>query len=140
MNSFCFSLVIWDEHAYSCSMKYLYSRKFYIRRNNNKVNSIETGRIVIADLLPLSDLGKCMYTTLFQLMMIKFYRHYLIYEYNFTFLPFYMTHTLCKMCPNTEIFLICIFPHLDWIRRYSVRMRENTDQKKLRIWTLFTQW
>ena len=23
---------------------------------------------------------------------------------------------------------------------YSVRMRENTDQKKLRIWTLFTQW
>ena len=29
------------------------------------------------------------------------------------------------MCPNTEIFL--------------VRMRENTDQKKLRIWTLFTQ-
>ena len=40
------------------------------------------------------------------------------------------------------------FPHSDWIRRdirilrispYSVRMRENTDQKKLRIWTLFTQ-
>ena len=26
--------------------------KFYIRRNNNKVNSIETGRIVIADLIP----------------------------------------------------------------------------------------
>ena len=23
---------------------------------------------------------------------------------------------------------------------YSVRMRENTDQKKLRIWTTFTQW
>ena len=23
---------------------------------------------------------------------------------------------------------------------YSVRMWENTDQKKLRIWTLFTQW
>ena len=22
----------------------------------------------------------------------------------------------------------------------SVRMRENTDQKKIRIWTLFTQW
>ena len=28
------------------------SRKFYIRRNNNKVDSIETGRIVIAHLLP----------------------------------------------------------------------------------------
>ena len=27
-------------------------RKFYIRRNNNKVNSKETGRIVIAHLLP----------------------------------------------------------------------------------------
>ena len=30
-----------------------------------------------------------------------------------------------------------------WILRvspYSVRMWENTDQKKLRIWTLFTQW
>ena len=25
------------------------------------------------------------------------------------------------------------------ISLYSVRMRENTDQKKLRIWTLFTQ-
>ena len=24
--------------------------------------------------------------------------------------------------------------------RYSVQMRENTDQKKLRVWTLFTQW
>ena len=23
---------------------------------------------------------------------------------------------------------------------YSVRIQENTDQKKLRIWTLFTQW
>ena len=27
-------------------------RKFDIRRNNNKVDSIETGRIVIVDLLP----------------------------------------------------------------------------------------
>ena len=30
----------------------LRSRKFYIRRNNNKVDSIKTGRIVIAHLLP----------------------------------------------------------------------------------------
>ena len=28
------------------------TRKFYIRRNNNKVDSIETGRMVIAHLLP----------------------------------------------------------------------------------------
>ena len=26
------------------------------------------------------------------------------------------------------------------ISPYSVRMRENTDQKRLRIWTLFMQW
>ena len=26
------------------------------------------------------------------------------------------------------------------ISSYSVRMRENTEQKKLRIWTFFTQW
>ena len=32
-------------------------------------------------------------------------------------------------------------PYSDTFRifPYSVRMRENTDQKKLRIWTLFTQ-
>ena len=32
-------------------------------------------------------------------------------------------------CPNTEFFLVRIF-------LYSVRIQENTDQKKLRIWTL----
>ena len=36
-----------------------------------------------------------------------------------------------EKCPDTEFFLS--------ISRYSVRMRENTDQKKLRTWTLFTQ-
>ena len=38
--------------------KSLKARKFFIRRNNNKVNSIETEHIVIADLLPRSDLEK----------------------------------------------------------------------------------
>ena len=42
------------------------------------------------------------------------------------------------------IFMVCIFPDSDWIRRdteylYSVQMWENTDQKKHRIWALFTQ-
>ena len=41
--------------------------------------------------------------------------------------------TLPEKCPNTEFFLVCIF-------LYSVQIQENTDQKKLRIWTLFTQW
>ena len=35
--------------------------------------------------------------------------------------------------PNTELFLVRIFLYSDWIQ-------ENTDQKQLRIWTLFTQW
>ena len=33
---------------------------------------------------------------------------------------------LCEKCPNTEIYL--------------VRIRENKDQEKLRIWILFTQY
>ena len=36
------------------------TRKFYIRRNNNNVDSIETGRIVIGHLFPWSDLEKYM--------------------------------------------------------------------------------
>ena len=40
---------------------------------------------------------------------------------------------LREKCPHTEVFLVRIFP-------YSVRIRENTDQKKLRFWTLFTQY
>ena len=43
-----------------------------------------------------------------------------------------MYPTLREKCPNTEFFLVSIFLYLDWIQ-------ENTDQKKLRIWILFTQ-
>ena len=43
-----------------------------------------------------------------------------------------MRLSLPEKCPNTEFFLIRIFPH-------SARIRENTDQKKLRLWTHFTQ-
>ena len=39
------------------------------------------------------------------------------------------TRTLRKKCPNTEFFLGRIFP-------YSVRMREDMDQKKVLIWAL----
>ena len=54
--------------------------------------------------------------------------------------------TLREKCPNTEFFLVRVFPLSDWIWRdtsispYSVQIRENTNQKKLCIWTLFTQW
>ena len=35
--------------------------EFYIRRNNNKVDSVEIGHIFISDLFPWSDLEKCIY-------------------------------------------------------------------------------
>ena len=44
--------------------------------------------------------------------------------------------------PNTEFFPVRIFLH-SGLRRKSphlVRMRRNTDQRRLRIWTLFMQW
>ena len=60
-----------------------------------------------------------------------------------TSLPYW---SLPEKCPNTEILLVRIFLYSDWIRRftelspYSVRIQKNTDQKKLPIWILFTQW
>ena len=41
-----------------------------------------------------------------------------------------LLYSLREKCPNMEVLLVRIFP-------YSVRMRKNTDQKKLCIWTLF---
>ena len=40
--------------------------------------------------------------------------------------------SLREKCPNPELFLVRIFQYSDW-------KQENTDQKQLRIWTLFTQ-
>ena len=46
--------------------------------------------------------------------------------------------------PNKEFFLFCIFPYWteygDLMSKspYSVRIRENTYQEKLRVWTIFT--
>ena len=57
-----------------------------------------------------------------------------------------VTKSLCEKCPNTEVFLVCIFPiwtecgNLQSKCPYSVWIRKDTDQKKLCIWTLFTQW
>ena len=54
--------------------------------------------------------------------------------------------TLYEKCPNTEFFW-SVFSRIwteygDLLRKspYSVRIRENTDQKKLRSWTFFSQW
>ena len=44
-----------------------------------------------------------------------------------------------EKCPNTEFFLVCIsrirteYGEIRSISPYSVRMRENADQKKLRV-------
>ena len=52
---------------------------------------------------------------------------------------------LREKCPNTEFFwsiFSCIWTeYRDLFRKspYSIRIQENTDQKKLRIWILFTQ-
>ena len=46
-------------------------------------------------------------------------------------LPFSTYTTLREKCPNTEFFRVHIFAYADWIR-------ENTDQEKRCIWTLFT--
>ena len=42
-----------------------------------------------------------------------------------------IAHTRCEMCPNTEFFLVLIFPHLDWIRRdtsYLSVLRPNAGK------------
>ena len=56
-------------------------------------------------------------------------------------------HRAFKSGSNTEFFFwsvfSCIAAEYGDLRRkspYSVRMQENTAQRKLRIWTLFTQW
>ena len=53
----------------------------------------------------------------------------------------------CEICPNTEFFLVRIFPHSDWIWRdakyisvFSSNARKYGPEKNLCIWTLFTQW
>ena len=46
-------------------------------------------------------------------------------KYYWCSFKYYQTLALRKKCPNTEFFLVRIFQH--------------SDQKKLRIWTLFTQ-
>ena len=52
----------------------------------------------------------------------------------------------CEKCPDTEFFWSVFFRiwtkygDLLYKSPNSVRIRENTDQKKLHIWTLFTQW
>ena len=62
------------------------------------------------------------------------------------YLAFIVYQTLREKCPHTEFFwsvFSCIRTEYRDLYRKSphlVRIQENTDQKKLLIWTLFTQW
>ena len=52
----------------------------------------------------------------------------------------HMLTTLLEKCPNTDFFSGSYFPIFGLNTEiYSVGIQENTDQKNLRIWTLFTQ-
>ena len=49
-----------------------------------------------------------------------------IYFYEAHVLKSWLYLPLCEMCPNTESFLVRIFPHLDWIRsgtKFSTRKK-----------------
>ena len=54
--------------------------------------------------------------------------------------------SLREKCPKMEFFLVCSLLYSDRIWRFTSWSsvfslnKENTDQKKLRIWTLFAQW
>ena len=61
------------------------------------------------------------------------------------FYSFYYRLAMREKCPNTDFFPVRIFRirteygEIWSISPYSIRMRKNTDQKKLRIWTRFMQ-
>ena len=42
-----------------------------------------------------------------------------------------ISSSLCEMCPNTELFLVRIFPHSDWIWR-DVSLRIQSECGKIR--------
>ena len=46
----------------------------------------------------------------------------------------------CAKSVQIRSFCWSVFSRIRSISPYSVQMWENTDHKKLRIWTLFTQW
>ena len=77
----------------------------------------------------------------------------------YTYLRSRKADQLHEKCPNIEFFLVRICPHSDWMRRdkeylsvfspntgkYGLEKTPyldtlNTDQKKHRIWILFTDW
>ena len=65
-----------------------------------------------------------------------------LYHFNAWCPPKAYAYTAWKVS-RYRVFSAPYFPVLDYLLRkspYSVRIRENADQEKLRNWTLFTQW
>ena len=52
-------------------------------------------------------------------------------------MPFILQYMHCVQSVQIRSFLWSVFSRIR--TEYSAGMRENTDQKKLRIWTLFTR-
>ena len=79
----------------------------------------------------------CVYATLTETETLKKVdSFYLIFHEN----PVNINHHCVKSVQIRSFFLVRIFPHSDRIRiDTDQKIRENTGQKKLRIWTLFTQ-
>ena len=67
----------------------------------------------------------------------SFYRHI----FSFSLIPSFLFFTPSKMTQNkfTTIRHLLDVLFIPFKSPYSVEIRENTDQKKLRNWTLFTQ-
>ena len=77
-------LLLFENYSYTL---YTLSRKFYIRRSNDKVDSLKTGSIVVADLLPWSDLERYIHIIIWGYKSI-------IYKCSFTCLLFWTTCNL----------------------------------------------
>ena len=43
-----------------------------------------------------------------------------------------LLYSLLEKCPNTEFFLVLIFPYPDWIRRVTVNLRIQSEYRKIR--------
>ena len=56
-------------------------RKFYLGRNNDSLDSIETGHMIIDQLLPWSDEENCSYITLFQLQILNHKTTYPLHKF-----------------------------------------------------------
>ena len=85
------TLILWTIITVECIILFMPTITEVIYKNKyNKVDSIVTGHTVIPDLW--SNQENCLYITLFQLPMIKFYRHYVMYKYNPTFSLIWTTY------------------------------------------------